>query len=213
MPATLRFRPVRLILLLALLAIPYALRSADPPPAAIRVPADFVIEKVAGSPLVEHPIMACFDDQGRLYVAESAGTNFKAAELLKQLPDKIIRLEDTDGDGKFDKSTVFADKLSFPQGICWHEGALYVASPPSVWRFVDTDGDGKADKREELVSKFGFIGNAADVHGPVLGPDGRLWWCDGRHGHDIEMADGVKTKGKAARVFRMKADGTDLEVF
>lgn len=217
MPATMRFLrgltpPARLVLLLMLL-VPYALRSADPPPPAIRVPVGFVIEKVAGPPLVEHPVMACFDDQGRLYVAESAGTNFKAAELLKQLPDRIIRLEDTDGDGKFDKSTVFADKLSFPQGVCWHDGALYVASPPSVWRFVDTDGDGKADKREELVSKFGFIGNAADVHGPVLGPDGRLWWCDGRHGHDIEMADGVKTKGKAARVFRMKSDGTDLEVF
>ena len=109
--------------------------------------------------------MAGFDDRGRLFVADNAGLNLPADELLEQLPNMIRMLEDTDGDGRFDRSTVFADKMTFPQGAAWYRGALYVASPPSIWRLEDTDGDGVADRREELVQKFGFIGNAADIHG------------------------------------------------
>src|SRR5262249_21398921 len=64
-----------------------------------------------------------------------------------------------------------------------------------------------------LVSKFGFIGNAADIHGPWLGPDGWLYWTDGRHGHEIRKPDGtIQTKGKAARIFRCKVDGSNVEV-
>ncbi len=178
----------------------------------IKVPPGFVVERVAEPPLVEHPVMACFDDRGRLFVCESAGLNLKAEELLKQLPDRILRLEDTDGDGRFDRRTVFADRMSFPQGVLWHDGALYTASPPSIWRLEDSDGDGVADKRQEIVTKFGFTGNAADIHGPVLGPDGRIYWADGRHGHHIERSDGALLEGKAARIFRARPDGREVEV-
>jgi putative membrane-bound dehydrogenase-like protein len=136
----------------------------------------------------------------------------KFEDLLKNPPHRIVRLEDTDGDGRFDKSIVFADKLVFPQGVLWHEGAVYTCSPPSLWKLEDTDGDGVCDKRTELVTKFGSTGNAADIHGPVLGPDGRFYWADGRHGHDIAQSDGVRTQGKAARIFRCKPDGTEVEV-
>jgi putative membrane-bound dehydrogenase-like protein len=176
-----------------------------------QVPPGFIVEKIAGPPLVEHPVMAGFDDQGRLYVAENAGVNLKAADLLKELPSSIKRLEDTDGDGIFDKAIVFADKLSFPMGVLWHDGAVYTCSPPSLWKLEDTDGDGVADKRTELVTRFNFTGNAADIHGPFLGPDGRLYWCDGRHGHEITQPDGTVMKGKAARIFRCKLDGTEVE--
>ena len=71
-------------------------------------------------------------------------------------------------------------------GVLWYRGALYTASPPSLWRLEDSDGDGRADERRELVTRFGFTGNAADIHGPFLGPDGRLYWADGRHGHTIQ---------------------------
>ncbi len=179
---------------------------------AITVPEGFVVERVAGPPLVEHPMMAGFDERGRLFVAEAAGQNLKADELLKNPPNRIRMLEDTDGDGKFDKSTVFADKMTFPMGALWHQGGLYTASPPSLWRLEDTDGDGVADKRQETVTKFGFTGNAADIHGPFLGPDGRLYWCDGRHGHEIQRPDGSIMKGKAARIFRCRPDGSDVEV-
>lgn len=203
-----------------------------------RVPAGYTIERVSTPDQTLHPMMGCFDDAGRLYLAESAGTNRPAAELLKDPQDLIRVLEDTDGDGKFDKSTVFADKLVFPQGVLWHRGAVYTCSSPYLWKLEDTDHDGICDKRTILVKSFGFSGNAADIHGPFLSPEGRLWWCDGRHGHEIRSdeqgnlggADTAATtppkpepglpneggelitKGKAARIFSCKLDGTDLHV-
>jgi len=88
----------------------------------LRVPEGFSVEVVAGAPLVQHPLMAGFDEQGRLYVADNAGLNLSAEELEKQLPNSIRRLEDTDGDGRFDKATTFADKMTFPQGAAWFRG-------------------------------------------------------------------------------------------
>jgi putative heme-binding domain-containing protein len=187
-------------------------QQRPPAEASIKVPPGFVVEKVAGPPLVEHPMFACFDDRGRLFVADAAGVNLPAAELLKKTPNRIVLLEDTKGNGVFDKSTVFADNLTLPMGVLWHQGALYTAAPPSIWKLEDTNDDGKADKRTELVTKFGFTGNAADIHGPFLGPDGRLYWCDGRHGHEIKQPDGKTMKGKAARIFRCKPDGSEVEV-
>src|SRR5688500_5533302 len=73
------------------------------------VPNGFVVEMVAGPPLVERPYLAGLDDRGRLYVCDSAGVNDEAEVLLKNRPHRIRRLEDTDGDGKFDRSTVFAE--------------------------------------------------------------------------------------------------------
>src|SRR4029077_6532082 len=90
----------------------------DGPP--LQVPDGFVIERVAGPGLVERPIMASFDDRGRLYVSDSAGVNLKGSELLKDPPHRIRLLEDSDGDGVFDKSHVWADKLVFPQRLVWH---------------------------------------------------------------------------------------------
>ena len=186
-------------------------KSGAGPASRLRVPDGFVVEMVAAPPLVEHPMMACFDERGRLFVAEAAGMNLKADELLKGPPNRIRLLEDTDGDGRFDKSTTFADRMTFPMGALWYRGALYTASPPSLWRLEDTDGDGRADKRQELVTRFGFTGNAADIHGPFLGPDGRFYWSDGRHGHTIQRPDGSEMTGKAARIFRCRPDGTAVE--
>lgn len=195
---------------LLLVTVPLA---AEPPKDKIpfRVPPGFMAEKIAGPPQVEHPVFASFDDRGRLYVADNAGMNLKAEELLKQLPNCIRLLESTKGDGVYDKSTVFADKMSMPMGVLWHDGVVYSCSPPSLWKLEDTTGKGVCDKRTELVTKFGFTGNAADIHGPFLGPDGLFYWTDGRHGHEIRTGGGTM-KGKAARIFRCKPDGTNVEV-
>src|SRR2546423_1907109 len=134
--------------------------------ARYKVPPGFVVEQVAGPPLVRYPLFAAFDDRGRLFVAEGTGTNLPGEQLLKlkkQLG-RITLLEDTDGDGTFDKSTVFADDLTFPTAILWHDGVVYPTSHPCLWRFEDRDG--KAERREALVRDFRFNGNGCDIHGP-----------------------------------------------
>src|SRR5207249_7478155 len=70
-----------------------------------RIPEGFTIERIAGPPLVDRPITAAFDDVGRLYVADSSGSNDNVRKQLAEKPHRIVRLEDTDGDGKFDKRT------------------------------------------------------------------------------------------------------------
>ncbi|HTN74375.1 MAG TPA: PVC-type heme-binding CxxCH protein, partial [Pirellulaceae bacterium] len=183
-------------------------------PAPLRVPAGYTVELAAAPPLVAHPLMGDFDEEGRLYLAANAGENLPRAELEARLPNFVQRLEDSDGDGVFDRATMFADKMTFPQGCLWSEGSLYVASSGAIWKLTDTNDDGVADERVKLVSDFGYTGNAADVHGPFRGPDGRIYWCEGRHGHEIkDQAGTIISRGKAARIFSCRPDGSDVQTF
>lgn len=182
-------------------------------PAQINVPDGFSVELAAGPPLVTHPTLACLDDRGRLFVCNNAGLNLSAEELEEKLPNAIRLLEDLDGDGRFDRSTVFADKMTYPMGGAWHDGALYVASPPYIWRLEDTDGDGVADRRDILVRQFGYSGNAASIHGCFLGPDGRLYWCDGYHGHEFrDEAGQIRSKREGSYIFSCRPDGSDVRL-
>ena len=95
------------------------------------LPDGFTVEVVAGPPLVDRPITASFDERGRLYVAESSGSNDPVKVQLEQKPHRILRLEDADGDGSFDRRTVFADRMMFPEGTMWLDGSLYVSAPPA----------------------------------------------------------------------------------
>ncbi len=176
------------------------------------LPPGFVIELAAGPPLVERPITVDFDELGRLYVSDSSGSNEKVDVQLQKKPHRIVRLEDTDGDGRFDKNTVFADQMMFPEGTMWHARSLYVAAPPSIWKLTDTDGDGVADQRIEWFQGKTLTGCANDLHGPYLGPDGWIYWCKGAFAKQTYERPGRPPwVTRASHVFRARPDGSGLE--
>lgn len=182
------------------------------------LPVGFTIELAAGPPQVDRPITASFDEEGRLYVSDSSGSNEKVAIQLEKKPHRIVRLESSKGDGHFDKSTVFADGMMFPEGTLWHAGSLYVAAPPSIWKLTDTKGNGAADQREEWFLGKTLTGCANDLHGPYLGPDGWIYWCKGafaQQSYDNISRPGQEPgkpyKTRASHVFRCRPDGSGLE--
>jgi hypothetical protein len=141
---------------------------------AAKLPPGFELINAVPAGMVAHPTLGCVDAQGRLFVGDSPGVAWGVGQHEKEKAGRIVMLEDRDGDGVFDRSTVFADRLTVPKGACWANGALYVASPPGIWKFTDADGDGVAENRALLVGGFQWSANGADVHGPWLHPDGRL---------------------------------------
>lgn len=176
------------------------------------LPIGFEIELAAGPPLVDRPIVADFDEQGRLYVADSSGSNEKVDIQLQKKPHRILRLEDSDGDGRFDRVTVFADKIMFPEGVLWHAGSLYVSAPPSIWKLTDADGDGVAEQRSEWFQGKTLTGCANDLHGPYLGPDGWIYWCKGAFAKQTYDRPGRPPfVTRASHIFRARPDGTGIE--
>ncbi|MEZ0266997.1 MAG: PVC-type heme-binding CxxCH protein [Phycisphaerae bacterium] len=175
------------------------------------VPDGMTIERVAGPPLVDRPITIAFDPQGRLYASDSSGSIAKAADQLKERPHRIVRLEDSDGDGVYDRQTVFADRMMFPEGTLFHGGSLYVAAPPSIWKLTDTDGDGVADRREEWFDGKTLTNCANDLHGPYLGHDGMLYWTKGAFAKQTYNVNGKEFTTRAAHVFRATPDGRNIE--
>jgi hypothetical protein len=108
------------------------------------------VELVAAEPLVESPCAIAFDEAGRLFVAENRGY----PNLASPPQGDIVLLKDTDGDGRMDERTVFADGLTFPNGVMPWKGGLIVTCAPDVLYFRDTDGDGRADDRRVLLTGF-----------------------------------------------------------
>ena len=156
-----RTLPAAVALALALLpfgwAAPEPARNPKTPADALKafeVKAGFKVELAAAEPLVQSPMACDFDEDGRLYVVELPEYNGYA---VQKPPGKgrVVLLEDTDGDGVFDKRTVFADNLDYPTGvICW-DGGVYVGAAPDLIYLKDSNGDGKADVRQVRLTGFG----------------------------------------------------------
>ena len=158
----------------------------------------FRLELVAAEPLVASPVDACFDENGRMYVAEMRDYPFswEPTKLNPRGGGKkdagVIRLlEDTNGDGKFDKSTVFADKLTWPTSVCCYQGGVFVLAPPHLWYLKDTNGDGVADVRRIIFTGFLRDNVQAVTNSLKWSLDNRIVFAAGRNGGNL-LRDGKK---------------------
>jgi len=140
---------------------------------------------VAWEPLVQSPSALAFNDQGHLFVAENRG--YPSGPPPGQMPlGRIARLQDSDGDGVFDRRTEFAEGLTFPNGLMWWQGGVLVSCSPDLLYLKDADNDGRADIREIWFTGF-------DTHStpqlracyPTLGPDGWIYLSRGWSGGTI----------------------------
>ncbi|MEX2231994.1 MAG: PVC-type heme-binding CxxCH protein [Cyclobacteriaceae bacterium] len=177
----------------------------------LHVPEGFIIEQAMAPGMVKYPMFATLDNQGRLFVIESSGKTTSTEDVLKNPTFQILLLEDIDRDGIYDKRNVFADKIPYPMGGTFYQGSFYAAAPPDLIRFTDTDADGISDKREVLLTGWTLNHNAATLSGPFFGPDGWMYMCDARRGFNIRTKEGTELKGKGARIWRCRPDGTGLE--
>lgn len=178
----------------------------------LTVPDGFVVERIAAPPLVNRPVSISLDDAGRLYVTDSAGMAGSLNDQLKTRPHNLLRLEDLDGDGAYEKSALFADKLMFPEGCLWLEGSVYSSGPPQIWKFTDADNDGVAEKRDLWLDAKTLTGCANDLHGPYAGRDGWIYWCKGAFAKQTYDRPGqAPFTTRASHIFRALPDGSGLE--
>lgn len=158
-----------------------------PPEEALKsfvLPPNFRIELVAAEPMVRDPVMMTFDARGRLWVAELSGYNIP--EIVEQLPiyldktqpppavpkGRVVVLEDTNGDGRMDKRTVYWDNMDVPRTIGFVGDQVLIGDPPNLWLTRDRNGDGVMDEKIALDKDFGTVPN---VEGS---PNGLLWGRD-----------------------------------
>jgi putative membrane-bound dehydrogenase-like protein len=178
----------------------------------LKVPDGFTIERIAGPELLSYPMFGVHDDRGRLFVFESTEPNTMTTEEMLAKPSYHVRvLEDVDGNGTYDRSAMYADKLPFPKGGAFVDGSLFVSAAPDLLRLKDTNGDLVADEREVVVTGWTLNVNGAALGGPFLGPDGWLYLTDARRGFTITRKEGDTLTGKGARIWRLRPDGSGLE--
>ena len=159
-------------------------------PHTFTIPDGYELKRVAAPPLVQRPMHMYFDDSGALYVTDSSGDTRKAPVQLNEPEHRLLRLVDRDGDGTFDESTVFADKLPFPEGILVHDGAVYVGAPPNIWKLRDNDGDHVADERTVWFDGGSIENCGNDMHGPYrLDRMVFFYWCKGAFAPQEARAD------------------------
>ncbi|CAG5008176.1 hypothetical protein DYBT9275_04210 [Dyadobacter sp. CECT 9275] len=178
----------------------------------IHVPEGYTVEVVADSSLVAYPMFGYTDETGRLFLFESTGNVYdKTRDALTDPKFRVNLLEDKNGDGVYDKSTIFADKVGFPQGGYFYKGSLYVSSAPDLLKLTDLDGDGVSDKREVMLSGWALNVNANSLIGPFMAPDGWFYLTSAINGFDVTTKEGKRLRGETSRIWRVKPDGTQLQ--
>jgi glucose/arabinose dehydrogenase len=169
----------------------------------------FEVTLWAENPLFHKPTQMNFDPQGRLWVTSCL--SYPQIEVGQTPNDKAIILEDTDGDGKADKSTVFAEGMLMPTGLLPADGGVYVAQSTDLLHFKDTDGDGKADVKTRVLSGFGTEDTHHNLHTLRRGPDGRIWMNQSIYTRsDVETPHGI-VRLKSGGIFRFDTRKMELK--
>jgi len=174
-----------------------------------QVPAGFELSLFASEPDIVNPIYVNWDRKGRAFVIQTVDypNNLHSGNLGN---DKISICTDTDGDGRADKFTTFADKLSIPTSLTFANGGVICTNGPDMIFLQDTDGDDVADVRKVLFTGFGMGDTHAGVSNLVHGPDGWVYATVGYSGFNGTV--GGERQSFYQAVFRFLPDGSKLEV-
>ena len=171
----------------------------------------FEVNLFASDPRIAKPIQMNFDPQGRLWIASSSV--YPQVKPGQKADDRILVVEDTNGDGKADKTTVFAGGLLIPTGVEPGDGGAYVANSTELLHFADTNGDGKADKKRIVLSGFGTEDTHHILHTLRWGPDGQLYMNQSIYIHShIETPWGVR-RLNAGGIWRFRPETLQLQVY
>lgn len=198
---------------LAQAATPKPRREITPQPVpTFTVAEGFEVNLWAENPELFKPIQMNWDAQGRLWLASSR--TYPQIAPGQDAADSVVVLEDTNGDGKADKSTVFADGLLIPTGVLPdNKGGVYVAASSQLLHFADTNGDGKADKKTIVMTSFGTEDTHHNLHTLRWGYDGHLYMNQSIYTHShIETVHGVRRLNSAG-IWRFHPETWELEIF
>ena len=178
---------------------------------SFRIADGFEVTLFAAEPMVVKPVQMNWDADGRLWVVTS--TAYPHLKTGQQANDKISVLEDTDGDGKADKSTIFVEGLLTPTGILPGDGGVYVANSTEILHFADTNNDGKADKKRVVLNGFGTADTHHLIHTFRWGPEGSLYFNQSIYIYShVETPAGIK-RLEGGGVWQLRPKNLELDVY